>query len=460
MKTLHTARRVLHVLCLSALVTSLAVGPAAAAPIAARTQQRAPQVKNIIVMISDGMGYNQMAAGDYYLYGRAGASFAAMPFKSAMSTYSYYGTYDPAAAWASFDYVKSMATDSAAAATAMSTGLKTYDAAIGVDVNGQPVEHVMQAAERQGLATGVISTVEFSHATPAGFVAHNASRNNYTQIAEEMIMSSATDVVMGAGNPWFNDDGTARTSASYRYIGAGTWDALVNGTPTSDADGDGADDAWTLIQTRDEFVSLAEGETPERVCGVPQVATTLQQARPGDAYADAFEVPLTQNVPTLEEMTEGALNVLDNDEDGFVLMIEGGAVDWAGHANQTGRTIEEQVDFVNSYQAVNAWVAENSDWGETLLIVTGDHETGYLTGPGSGQLADGPVWNPIARTRPGVMPLVQWNSGSHTNSLIPFYAKGSAARFFKPMADETDLVRGRYIDNTEIADVCFDLIGD
>lgn len=456
----HIARRMLHVLCLSALVTSLVASPAAAAPIAARAQQRAPQVKNIIVMISDGMGYNQMAAGDYYLSGRAGASFAGMPFKSAMSTYSYYGTYNPAAAWASFDYVKDMATDSAAAATAMSTGLKTYDAAIGVDVNGDPAQHMMRAAEERGMATGVVSSVEFSHATPAGFVAHNTSRNNYTQIAEEMIMDSATDVVMGAGNPWFNNDGTARTSASYRYVGAGTWDALVNGTPAADADGDGTADAWTLIQTRDEFVSLAEGDTPERVCGVPQVATTLQQARPGNAYAAAFAVPLTRSVPTLEEMTKAALNVLDNNEDGFVLMIEGGAVDWAGHANQTGRTIEEQVDFVNSYEAVNEWVEENSNWGETLLIVTGDHETGYLTGPGSGQLADGPVWNLITRTLPGVMPLVQWNSGNHTNSLIPFYAKGSAARFFKPMADETDPVRGRYIDNTEIAEVCFDLIGN
>jgi alkaline phosphatase len=455
------ARRAISLAILGALVGAslpgVALAKAANSDPAAKV--KAGKTKNIIVMISDGMGYNQELAGDYYLFGKSGGSFAAMPFKSAMSTYSYYGSYDPSLAWASFDYVKTKPTDSAAAATAMSTGLKTYDAGIGVDFEGKPVTHLMQAAEEEGKATGVVSSVEFSHATPAGFVAHNVSRNAYVEIADEMVHNSAIDVIMGAGNPWYSDSGSVRATAAYRYIGEPAWNTLVNGTPAADADGDGVGDAWSLVQTRDEFLALAEGETPARVAGVPQVHTTLQQARPGDGKAAPYAVPYTADVPTLEEMTEGALNVLDNDDDGFVLMIEGGAVDWAGHANQTGRMVEEQVDFVRTYQAVTAWVEANSNWGETLLIVTGDHETGYLTGPGSGEFDGGPMWTWLVNNGLAQAPGVQWNSGDHTNALIPFYAKGAAARYFRTFANETDPVRGAYIDNTEIAKLGFALLG-
>ena len=97
-----------------------------------------------------------------------------------------------------------------------------------------------------------------------------------------------------------------------------------------------------LIQSKEEFEALQIGETASRVIGVPEVYTTLQQARGGDAKADAYEVEQNNNVPGLDVMTTGALNVLDNDEDGFFLMVEGGAIDWAGHANQSGRLIEEQ----------------------------------------------------------------------------------------------------------------------
>jgi alkaline phosphatase len=102
------------------------------------------------------------------------------------------------------------------------------------------------------------------------------------------------------------------------------------------------------------------------------------------------------------------------------------------------------------------WVKANSNWGETLLIVTGDHETGYLTGPDSGM---GPVWNPIVNNGAGVLPGMEWHSYSHTNSLIPFYAKGDAARLFTGYADEEDPVRGRYIDNTEIGFVILEVLG-
>ncbi len=83
------------------------------------------------------------------------------------------------------------------------------------------------------------------------------------------------------------------------------------------------------------------------------------------SYADPYAEPLIDSVPTLEEMTRAALNIVDNDPDGFVLMVEGGAVDWAAHANHSGRVIEEEIDFNHSVEAVVEWVEKNSNWGET-----------------------------------------------------------------------------------------------
>jgi alkaline phosphatase len=164
---------------------------------------------------------------------------------------------------------------------------------------------------------------------------------------------------------------------TFKYVGGETtWNDLVAGTAGGDADGDGIADPWTLIEERAEFQALASGPTPKRLVGTAQVYQTLQQGRSGDAFADPYVVPMIESVPTLEEMTRAALNILDDDPDGLFLMIEGGAVDWAAHANQSGRMIEEHMDFDRAVQAVVDWVNANSNWGETLLIVTNDHETG------------------------------------------------------------------------------------
>ena len=412
--------------------------------------------KNVIVMISDGWGYNQIAATDYYQYGYLGSQvYEEFPFKSGMSTYSITAnSYNTSKAWSDLNYVKENPTDSAAAATAMSTGVKTYDAAIGVDANKKELTHISEYFKNKKKSTGVVSTVEFSHATPAGFVAHNTNRNNYSEIANEMLKDSKTDVIMGTGNPLFDDNGNP-SKQTYKYVGGEeTWNGLVNGTlEVSDIDGDGVSDPWTLIQSKEDFKNLATGETPKRVLGIPEVHTTLQQARSGDNKADAYSVPLNNNVPTLSDMSKAALNVLDNNDNGFFLMIEGGAIDWAGHANQSGRLIEEQADFNKAVESVVDWVEKNSSWDETLLIVTGDHETGYLTGPNTN-----PDWTSIICNGKGNMPTMQWNTGNHTNSIIPFFAKGAGSRLFRERANKIDIMRGDYIDNTDIANVIKELI--
>ncbi len=411
--------------------------------------------KNVIIFIADGAGFNHFKSADYYRCGQTPCwPYEEFPVRIAMCTYPVLSAYNANAAWADFDYVKKGYTDSAAAVTAMACGVKTRNGSLGVDIGGNPVLNLVERAERLGKATGVITSVPFSHATPAGFVAHNRSRNNYKQIADDMV-NSAADVVMGCGHPFYDADGRAENTPHYKYIGAVVWDDLTQGSAGGDADADGIPDPWVLIQTRDEFKALATGPTPKRVFGLAQVYETLQEGRSGDADAVPYEVPLVETVPTLEEMTRVALNVLDEDPDGFFLMIEGGAVDWAGHSNESGRLIEEMLDFNKSVEAVYRWVDKNSNWDETLVIVTADHETGCLTGPGSGQQPAGTVWNDPANNGPDKLPTMEWHSKDHTNSLVPFFAKGRDAQLFKDVVAGRDPVHGPYIDNTSIANTIF-----
>lgn len=421
--------------------------------------------KNVILMISDGGAANQILATDYFTSGEAGTQvYEKFPTRLSMSTYStgkieadddsrY--TYDPTTIWSSFDAMKSRATDSAAAGTAMSTGIKTYNGAIGVDPNQENLRSIIEDFETQNKSTGVITTVELSHATPASFVAHNINRGNYSEIANEMIKNSAVDVIMGTGNPLYNDNGTERyviEDSNYDFVGGKeTWDGLVAGELGNDADSDGDTDRWTLIQTKAEFEALQTGAAPSRVIGIPQVFSTLQYARDGDQNADPFTVAINKDVPSLATMARSALNVLDNDKDGYFLMIEGGAIDWAASKNQSGRMIEEENDFNQAAKVVCEWVEANSSWSETLVIVTSDHETGYLTGtPG--------VYNEVINNGQGNIPTMAWNSAEHTNQLVPIFAKGPGADLFKKYAVGSDPVRGAYINNTDIPKVIRELL--
>ncbi len=434
------------------------MGPLKQAPAGEANPRRGP--RHVIVMISDGCGYSHVAATSLFAHGKTGgAPYDSFPVKLAMGTYGEGHEYDPALAWRYFNYVSDAvgAVDSAAAATAMSVGVKTYDAAIGVDLDHRPLRHAIEVAEDRGLATGVVTSVEISHATPAAFVAHHRSRDSYDAIARQMICESRLEVIMGCGHPLFDANGEPiARPRQFRYVGGPkTWEDLRDGRGTgADADGDGTPDDWTVVFSREEFLSLAHGPTPKRVLGVAKKLTTLQQERRGDPNAAPFAVPYNGDVPTLAEMTEGALNILDNDPDGFFLMVEGGAVDWASHDNQTGRMIEEKTEFDKAVQTVLAWIQKESSWRETLLVVTSDHDSGYLTGPGSGPSAKGePKWTaPVGRGQ-GQVPDVEWHSDGHTNSLVPFYAQGRNAHLFDRAAQKRDPVRGRYLHNTDLGKI-------
>jgi alkaline phosphatase len=436
---------------------------------------RADTAKNVIVMIADGAGFNTYNAASYYQYGATGTQVYEQPgwVRYGCSTYplnlstSPTGTgvqnpnvvYNPTQAWnglPGYVWLKTTYTDSAAAATALATGVKTYNSAINWTDLNQPLtgRTIAEYAKQQGRSVGTISTVEWSHATPAGLGgAHNVDRDNYAAIANELLNAPYLDVIMGAGNPDYNNNGVYVPGGEAKYVGGpATWNQLKTGTHPA---------GWNLVQDKAAFESLATGPTPGKVVGVAQVATTLQQVRSGYGPGDVpFGDPFIPNVPTLRTMTRAALNVLDDDPQGLFLHIEGGAVDWANHSNQRARMIEEQVDFNQSVAAVVDWVDTHSSWDETLLIVTADHETGLLWGPESNTLA----YQDLVNNGAGLVPGMRYNATGHSNSLVPLFARGVGSELFAGLVDGYDATAlahwgvGAYVDNADIFSVMHSVI--
>jgi len=432
------------------------------------------RAKNVIVMVADGAGFNTWLATSMYR-GQVGQEIYDQPgwIRLACTTFPLNTAtepkksgeqdptviYSPEKAWdpeSGYKWLANSATDSAAAATALSTARKTYNNAINWSDLDQPMtgESLPEVAHRVGKSAGVVTSVQWSHATPAGLGgAHNRDRDNYAEIAKEMLAAPYLQVIMGAGHPLFDKNAQPKKEVKdndYRYVGGpDEWKKLVSGQHPA---------GWTLIEKKEDFEKLADGPTPRKVIGTAQVATTLQQARGGLIKMvlpnEPFAEPLNNGVPSLATMVVGALNVLDEDPDGFYLMVEGGAVDWANHSNQLHRMIEEQCDFLAAVEAVVKWVEKNSSWNETLVILTADHECGCLWGPDS----DKKPFDPIRDAGAGKMPLAHYNATKHTNSLVPLFARGVGAEQLSHLvrgkdskAAEIWRISGEYVDNTDLS---------
>jgi alkaline phosphatase len=453
-------------------VAGVALGATPALAAHADTEE-ASVPKNVIVLISDGAGYNQFDAARLYetgesyqqvdvdpatgavehVPGTASQVYDDFPVQLAQSHYSANGraAYTPEDAWGDFSWVATGATDSAAAGTALGTGVKTNNGVLGQRPDGERLLTVGEQALAVGKKLGLVTSVTFNHATPAGFIAHNSDRNDYHGLATEMIDSGA-DVLIGAGHPNYTDSGASRTS----FYGSGSWISQADFDRVS-----GGQTPFSYVESKAQFEDVAAGENvPDKLFGLARVATTFQYERGNpDLPASKNSAPFTDapntDVPSLATASQAALNVLDKDDDGFFLMIEGGAVDWAGHDNSTTRVVEEQLDFNAAVETVDAWVEANSNWEETLVVVTADHETGYLAGPGAGG-AEG--WTALDGAQ-GALPNVSWHSGGHTNALVPVYAKGAGSEILEKRATSWDVVRGAYLDNTDIGETIFDLLG-
>ena len=421
--------------------------------------------RNVVLFIGDGMGFRAVELASLWATGRPDAApFADWPLRMAMSTPPAGApAYDPASSWQDFDAVRHKVTDSAAAATALASGVKTSNGVLGLDPAGARLELLPEWLDRRGVVSGVVTSVQFAHATPAGFAAHVEKRSRYEEIARQMLLDSPLRVIAGCGHPGYGPSGEAlETPRTFKYVGGeALWAGLLAGDTAFDLDGDGAadrwlpdldgdgvPDPWRFPQTTPEIATAIAHETNARLLIVPRVADTLQEERAGERHTDPGAVPLTPDLPTLAGMAIAALEVLEPHDGGFFLMVEGGAIDWAAHENDAGRLVEEQLAFEQAVRAVELWLDRRGVTEETLLIVTADHETGYLSAPGESAEER---WRPLESRGAGALPPLRWNSDDHQRTLVPFFATGPGAETLREKARGVDPRRGPYLDNTDLA---------
>jgi len=285
--------------------------------------------KNIIMVVADGMGPAYTTAYRNYVDDPSTPSIENVVLDDILvgnaSTY-------PAP-------VSGYVTDSAAAATALATGVKSYNGAIGVDVDKQPLQSVMHFAKSKGMRTGLAVTSQIVHATPASYVAHNESRKNYNAIAEDFFDvrvngEFVADVMLGGGTSYFKRDDR---NILAEFVDAG-------------------------YQHAETYESLALVPTGSNVLGLfapvalPWVLDDSRKNR-------------------LEYMTKHAIKHLENDN-GYFLLVEASQVDWAGHANDIASAMTEMHDLALTMSFLREYVEANPD---TLVILTADHSTGGLT---------------------------------------------------------------------------------
>lgn len=349
------------------------------------TQSKRPispkKAKNIILLIGDGMGTAQIYAG--IVARKDATNLERMDFIGFSKTTS------------SSHFI----TDSAAGATALSIGQKTYNGAIGVDSTGKPVETILETAEKKGLSTGLVATSTITHATPASFIAHVPSRKQEDDIALDFLKTDI-DVFIGGGLNHFSEkrkDGKslipALQSSGYQVF-------------TSPSD----------IATLPSKGKIAALIYPDAMPPA-QSGLTLSEGM--------YKKDSTRYIPRkdiLPQAASKAIEVLAQNPKGFFLMIEGSQIDWGGHAKNLPYILSEQVDFDMVLGKVLDFAEKN---GETLVIVTADHETGGLAITG-GNLKNGEVQGAFI-------------DDEHTGVMVPVFAYGPGAELFKGIYHNTAL---------------------
>lgn len=285
------------------------------------------EIKNVIFLIGDGLGVSYTSA---YRYLKDNAS-TPVADRTEFDKYlvGQQMTYpeDPA----------QNITDSASAATAMSAGVKTYNAAIGVDNDKSKVKTVLEAAKERGKATGLVATSEITHATPASYGAHDENRKNMNSIADdyydELVRGKhKIDVLLGGGESNFVRPDRNLTEEFKK-------------------------DGFSYVTNKEQLLTNKN----EQVLGL---------FAPGGLPK---MIDRTEDIPSLQDMTTSAIQRLNKDKDGFFLMIEGSQVDWAGHDNDIVGAMSETEDFEKAFKAAIEFAKKDKN---TLVVATADHSTG------------------------------------------------------------------------------------
>ena len=317
------------------------------------TQGQTQAPKYVFLFIGDGMSYPQIQSTADYLGALADEDyFQAQPSLDDNEgatldgpSYLNFMNFEAAGSAVTYDS-NSFAPDSASTATSISTGHKTYSGSINVDETGSvSYETISEKLHAQkGYAVGVITSVNLNHATPAAFYAHQASRSSYYEIGLEMIDS---------GFEYFAGGGLLKPTGSDK-----------DKTSLYDL----AEDAgYKVVKTQAEAVKVTAKDG--------KVILIDEHLADGDAMA--YELDRTEDMWSLADYVEKGVEVLSQDEDGFFLMCEGGKIDWACHANDAAASIHDTQALADAVQVAIDFAKEHAD--ETLILVTGDHETGGLT---------------------------------------------------------------------------------
>ena len=286
--------------------------------------------------------------------------------------------------------------DSAGTATAMNSGVKTYNGSIGVDVHGMQLKTAAHAAQELGLAVGVISSVPISHATPAATYAHNVNRNDYQDLSRDLLgLPSVShpdepllgvDVLIGGGFGVDTRSGSAQGSnfiAGNRYLADADLakaDVKTGGRYRVAARTSGVDGTLLLRQAAAQAVKEQtrllgffgvgkySGHLPFRTAD-GDFQPAIGRSKTAEQYSTE---DLLEN-PSLAEMTKAALTVLEKNPRGSWLMVEAGDVDWANHDNNLDNSIGAVFSGDEAVKVITDWVERESNWQESLLIVTADH---------------------------------------------------------------------------------------
>ena len=343
---------------------------------------------SIILMIGDGMGYEHIKLARLIEVGNnQNLTMETLPTNLSVVTKS----------------ANSAITDSAAAATAMATGQKTNNGYLGISPSREILENIIEFIHQYNRATGIISTMPISHATPAGFMVHVDSRYKTNEIVDQII-DSGVDILLGGG---FADFSEANLT-------------------TMESQG------YTLVTNRSELLQTSSN----KILGLFADSTL-----PEEQYRD-FSI-----IPSLSEMTEKAIEQLSQHPNGFFLMVEGGQIDYGGHDNDKTYVALETIAFDYAVKTALHYVEAHEN---TILIVTADHETGGLsivsnslnnTLPSSFETEEEKRNIRIARAD---QIEVDWETGDHTAKNVPFYAYGNAFE---------NISSGLVIDNTDIYNI-------
>jgi alkaline phosphatase len=384
----------------AALAATMAVSPVRANNSEAPSQGgNAPTAKNIILMVPDGLGMSYVTAARIFLNGPDGDPlyFETLPQIGYQRTHS----------------ANSTVTDSAAAGSAWATGEKFNNGEASCHSDGltclESPPTILELAKAEGKMTGLVATSTITHATPAVFGAHSHSRQCQAEIGRQLVEVTGVDVLLGGGIGG-NRDGY--NCEQYPGQDPNSVLALAQGLGyTYVMDEAAMNDAVAGGEEKILGLFTPGGKTPE-----------MFRVDPEDTY------PLGE--PTLPEMTTAALDVLEESNKGFFLMVEGSQIDWAGHANDLDYLLAETVAFDEAVQVVQDWIAADPARDEqTLLIVVGDHETG-------GMMINGPYGE---LSEPGDKVEDGWTSGGHTAQDTPIWSQGPGSSLLGGALQNTDL---------------------